>query len=232
MSNEGRNTYVIEHITDALLKLLKEKSLEDISISKLCELASIGRASFYRNFNSKEDILRAYIHQIFQEWAGEITQNENTPLSELLCSISALFERHKPFYELLNQRNLIYLLKDVIIGFYNLSAEDSKEATYSKFFVAYALNTGFRSVVSIYPNTTEQNPVFQKMPEKPGKSTFLNEKSNCFHAPHSTYFDKPLGKTFFNFSRISVLFPPSFYSFFASFNIIKGAIYCFHLAFS
>ena len=42
MSNEGRNTYVIEHITDALLKLLREKPMEDISISELCELAGIG----------------------------------------------------------------------------------------------------------------------------------------------------------------------------------------------
>lgn len=37
MSNEGRNAYVIEHITDALLKLLREKPIEAISISELCE---------------------------------------------------------------------------------------------------------------------------------------------------------------------------------------------------
>ena len=30
MSNEGRNSYVIEHITDALLKLMKDKPIEDI----------------------------------------------------------------------------------------------------------------------------------------------------------------------------------------------------------
>ena len=64
MSNEGRNSYVIEHITDALLKLMKDKPIEDISIRELCEVAGIGRASFYRNFNSKEDILRGYIRNI------------------------------------------------------------------------------------------------------------------------------------------------------------------------
>ena len=65
MSNEGRNAYVIEHITDALLKLLREKPMEEISIRELCEQAGIGRASFYRNFDSKEDNLRAYIHCAF-----------------------------------------------------------------------------------------------------------------------------------------------------------------------
>lgn len=41
------------------------KAIEDISISELCDNAGIGRASFYRNFHSKEDILRAYINQLF-----------------------------------------------------------------------------------------------------------------------------------------------------------------------
>ena len=63
MSNEGQNTYVIEHITEALIKLLQEKPIGDITISELCNLAGIGRASFYRNFESKEDILRDYINR-------------------------------------------------------------------------------------------------------------------------------------------------------------------------
>lgn len=33
LSNESRNTYVIEHITDVLLKLLENKLIGDISIS-------------------------------------------------------------------------------------------------------------------------------------------------------------------------------------------------------
>ena len=35
MSNEGRNQYVVEHITDALLKLMKSNDFNDISISKI-----------------------------------------------------------------------------------------------------------------------------------------------------------------------------------------------------
>ena len=50
MSNEGRNAYVIEHLTNAMLKLLRDKPLGEISISELIEEAEVGRASFYRNF--------------------------------------------------------------------------------------------------------------------------------------------------------------------------------------
>lgn len=135
-SNEARNTYVIEHITDALLKLLKEKPIGDISISELCELAGIGRASFYRNFKSKEDILQRYINKILKEWTDK---EEHIPLNELLAFLFAHFELHRDFYSLLNKKNLIYLLKDVIIGICGPKPEHSMPEAYARAYVAYAL---------------------------------------------------------------------------------------------
>lgn len=139
MSNEGRNAYVIEHITAAMLELLREKSIEEISISELCELAGIGRASFYRNFDSKEDILRAYIRKLFQEWTNGWTTDDSKPLSELLRALFAHFEMHRDFYGLLYKRKLLYLLKDVIIGLCGPLPEHSKEEAYARAYVSYAL---------------------------------------------------------------------------------------------
>ena len=139
MSNEGRNTYVMEHITAALLELMRDKRLEDISISERCATAGVGRASIYRNFNSKGDILRGYVQNIFQDWTQGDQQNEGKPLSKLLKSIFSHFEVHRSFYELLNQRNLIYLLKDVIIGICGPKPEHSKMEAYARAYVAYAL---------------------------------------------------------------------------------------------
>jgi len=138
-SNEARNAYVIEHITDALRKLLKDKPIGDISISELCDLAGIGRASFYRNYESKEDILRRYINEIFKEWADELDKKEIRPLSELLGLLFAHFGKHRDFYSLLNERNLIYLLKDVIIGLCGPKPEHCKEEAYARAYVVYAL---------------------------------------------------------------------------------------------
>ena len=72
MSNEGRNAYVIEHINEALLGLLKEKSLNEISISEICETAGVGRMSFYRNYESKEDVIKNWaIDKVFSPIMGE-----------------------------------------------------------------------------------------------------------------------------------------------------------------
>ena len=78
MSNEGRNAYVIEHINEALLGLLKEKSLNEISISEICETAGVGRMSFYRNYESKEDVIKKQLLQLIQEWEKDYEGKKDT----------------------------------------------------------------------------------------------------------------------------------------------------------
>lgn len=139
MSNEGRNIYVIEHITESLLTLLEDKAIEDISISELCDNAGIGRASFYRNYNSKEDILKAYINKLFNGWKSDWEKNNSMPLSSAIGMIFEHFEQHSAFYHLLNERHLIYLLKDVILDTMELRPDLPKGEAYAKAFAAYSL---------------------------------------------------------------------------------------------
>ena len=139
MSNEGRNIYVIEHMTESLLTLLENKAIEDISISELCDNAGIGRASFYRNFNSKEDILRAHIDKLFDGWRRDWEKNNSIPLSSGIGMIFEHFEQHREFYRLLNERHLIYLLKDVILDTMELRPDLPKDEAYAKAFVTYCL---------------------------------------------------------------------------------------------
>lgn len=139
MSNEGRNSYVINHLTDAFLSLLAEKPLEDISISELVDTAGFGRASFYRNYERKEDILKSYLDTLFHEWTDEWGKKDGAPLSEQVCTMIAHFEKHRSFYQLLNERGLVYLLKDVIIGICGPKPEYEKTQAYATAFVAYTL---------------------------------------------------------------------------------------------
>lgn len=139
MSNEGRNAYVIKHLTDAFLSLLAEKPLEDISISELVDTAEVGRASFYRNYERKEDILKLYLGTLFREWTDEWKEKDGAPLSEQVRTMIAHFEKHRSFYQLLNERGLTYLLKDVIIGIFGPKPEYEKTQAYATAFFAYTL---------------------------------------------------------------------------------------------
>lgn len=138
-SNEGRNSYVVEHITEALLKQMRDKPVEEISIRELCETAGVGRASFYRNFSSKEDILRRYIQNLFQDWTGGDEQEGGQPLSRRLRAMFSHFEAHRDFYALLYRRHRMDLLQDVLIGIYGPKPEHTKPEAYARAYVAYAL---------------------------------------------------------------------------------------------
>ncbi|KWX81220.1 TetR family transcriptional regulator [Paenibacillus riograndensis] len=142
MSNQGRNAYVTERLTNTLLLLIRDKPLSDISISELCEGAGVGRVSFYRNYSEKEDILKAYIDQLFQSFMDEYHKNSKgieRPLSDLIRALFTHIEDQLDFYRLLNERGLVYLLKDVVLEICGLKPESSKIEAYSKAFVAYTL---------------------------------------------------------------------------------------------
>ncbi len=112
MSNEGRNTYVINHITDALIQLMEQKPISNISVSELCELAGVGRASFYRNFETKEAVLEKYLEKIWHEWAKDYeSKNEESYFIE---SILKCFYKYKEFNRLLYRHNLSNLIYEVV----------------------------------------------------------------------------------------------------------------------
>ena len=137
MSNEGRNAYVTEHITAAMLSLLEEKPLADISIRELCDRAGVGRTSFYRNFQEKEDILKEYIGKLFQEWSGALAADP--PLDELIHAMFSHFEAHRVFYVLLQERGLVRLLKDVILTVCGFCPDQEAVSAYASAFAAYSL---------------------------------------------------------------------------------------------
>ena len=60
MKKEQNNSFVKEQITHALLSLMKHHPFEDITITEIVKNALVSRASFYRNFINKEDILKLY----------------------------------------------------------------------------------------------------------------------------------------------------------------------------
>lgn len=57
MSNQDAKKLSQECIETALLSLLNTKSFDEITISELVSRAGVSRAAFYRNYNTKQDVL-------------------------------------------------------------------------------------------------------------------------------------------------------------------------------
>ena len=56
-SNQESNAITRESLEISLLQLLDKKDLKKITISELVERAGVSRAAFYRNYESKEELL-------------------------------------------------------------------------------------------------------------------------------------------------------------------------------
>ena len=69
ISNQESNRITKESLEISLLQLLENKELTKITISELVERAGVSRAAFYRNYDSKEEILQ----EIFQRTVQKIT---------------------------------------------------------------------------------------------------------------------------------------------------------------
>ena len=57
LSNEEARAFTRECLRTALLVLMEEKPLEEISITELVARAGVSRSAFYRNYQRKEDVL-------------------------------------------------------------------------------------------------------------------------------------------------------------------------------
>lgn len=70
------NMRVKNNITKALFQLMHEKSFSDISISELTRAAGVARVSFYRNYDSKEDVLVTLIEDVLEQFRDTIDWND------------------------------------------------------------------------------------------------------------------------------------------------------------
>ncbi len=134
MSNEGRNTYVINHITDALIELMGKKSFQDISISELCDLAGVSRASFYRNFETKEAVLGKHLEEIWHDWAKEYESKHEK--SYFVESLLKCFYKYKDFNLLLYRQNLSNLIYEVVRWGTKIHESESNIESYMKSAIA------------------------------------------------------------------------------------------------
>ena len=139
MNNEQKNTYVKKQITAALLALLKEKPLSEISISELTSRAEIGRVSFYRNYESKEDILKEESERLIREWGRLYESNPESAPETLFPSLFDFYRDHKDFYTTLYHAGMSSIMMETIVSTIRITPEMQNLEAYMKSFWAYGI---------------------------------------------------------------------------------------------
>lgn len=136
VDNAEKNSYVKKQITNALLTLLKEKELKDISISEITTAAQVSRISFYRNYDDKKTIIKEYMSFTLNEWNKNHPKTSEHTEDDILGDMFAYITEYKDFYLVLRNRRIFYFLKDIIMDVSGPKAEYPNFGAYTAAFIA------------------------------------------------------------------------------------------------
>lgn len=98
-----KDRIINDSITDALFILLNKKHINDISITELIQKAGVSRNSFYRNFETLEDIAYKYFMNVANMWWENSIIKEH--IQDTNAIVKSLFEH---FYTIKERIILTY----------------------------------------------------------------------------------------------------------------------------
>ncbi len=99
-----------EELAQALLALMENYTLQEITITMICQEAQISRQTFYQIFPTKEDAIRFLIKSSYEQFESELLNYGKLTVAQLAEYIFLFFDRHRKFVTLLIHNHLHFLL--------------------------------------------------------------------------------------------------------------------------
>ena len=119
---DRRIKYTKKVIRDTFINLLLEKDIKKITVSEICQLSDINRATFYRYYLDVYDLLDKIEEEFVNELKNAIpTNNENYySVSSFSKELLNVFLSNKELVKILfNTNNNVYFLNDILELAYN-----------------------------------------------------------------------------------------------------------------
>lgn len=107
LSNEESNRLTKESLQTALITLMATKKFESITISELVKKAGVSRTAFYRNYNSKEDVILEFCNYIIQRINSYLNDEKIINNSfDSLCDFFKIIKKEEKSFKILLQAGL------------------------------------------------------------------------------------------------------------------------------
>ena len=84
-------------IMDSLINLMEKKEWSDISISEIATNAGVVRRTFYRHFDSKEDVLQAYLDGLVNIFVEALLKEPDLDTVASLRILFTILKKNKKF---------------------------------------------------------------------------------------------------------------------------------------
>lgn len=147
------NNIIKDSLTDALLLLMEITAYSQITITDIAKKAGVSRMAYYRNFDTKEEILKYYFDRSCHELYATTNLSTEPLINSTFQHIYILFTEKKAVILALKKANLTTLLLDyfdkIVFAGNKIMLESDKEiisppqSEYHIYFISGALYNFF-----------------------------------------------------------------------------------------
>lgn len=118
--------YTRFYIVQALFKLMNEYEYEKISITDIAEKAGVGRATFYRHFKHKEDVVIYYLEHSAKEFifSRRFYPRCKDDYIQTVHEVFTKFKENKEQFKLIKKSHLEYLYLDYLNKKFTMTFEN------------------------------------------------------------------------------------------------------------
>ena len=111
--NETNNPSAVRsktEITQALITLMKKYPYNEITVKQIILEARLARKTFYRNFESKDDVLLSLLRGILREYFDTV----NDAKGDMLTTVFEFADRNRDLLFLLDRNDMLYVLLNCV----------------------------------------------------------------------------------------------------------------------
>ena len=150
------NIRVRRAIIDALYGIMQDTPLDQITVTEIVEKAGVSRASYYRNFNSKEEVLISMVHDVLDEFkhTADYDLSHIHTMKHIIRSLS-FFDRYRYYFINLYRSGYGMVLLDELNSFHESIAGDMPSHSADRYEIYIYMGALFNTVLVWM---TEENP--------------------------------------------------------------------------
>ncbi len=145
-------------IADALWNLMKHKCFQQITVTEICKEAAIGRKTFYRNFETKEDVIDFRLDELCAEFEQENIGKTPEEQSYLYFSF---FQKHINCFKIVYQNGLLPILQNKLTKVQSATMPIWSENPVVQGYLSGFVVAGMRAIMQVWVERNFQEDIDQ-----------------------------------------------------------------------
>lgn len=149
---------MMSYIAEALVLLMQQKPYSEITIGEITKKAGVNRSTYYRHFESKENIILFYFDSIMNEYLNRFRSKQNTDFREYMLTMFETFYTHKDALLAIHREGLSVLLFDVLMKYFNFSEIEMSAPPIQQFAASYHLGGIYNNILLWFSHAMKETP--------------------------------------------------------------------------